>query len=100
MSHLVKTDIAVYKYGILRGWHLHAHNYIDGAATAIPTGTGRTSAIYINNPNADHYDVVLLTSSEPETLRLLWQAALLFEAPFLESSYPFLLPPLTSADSA
>ena len=70
MSHLLQTDIAVYKYGgVLTGWHLHKHNYIDHTATAIPSANGKRTAIYINNPNGDHYDVVLFASKEPDYVK-------------------------------
>ena len=60
MSHLLQTDIAVYRYeaGAMKGWHLHDCNYIESTAST-KSSNGNLATIYIDNPNGDHYDVVL-----------------------------------------
>ena len=63
MSHLLQTDIAVYRYGTLQGWHIHTRGYLESEGGDLPHHDNGGYTIYINNPNGDHYDVVLSTQS-------------------------------------
>ena len=66
MSDLLQTNIAVYRYADQIGWHLHEKNWLrqgGGLCLSQDFNTNETT-IYINNPGANHYDVVISTHLE------------------------------------